>query len=143
MNTARVLNYNPITPQVVVLPFGKGKKRKVSNLVQPVREVTVGERISSGGTDPIGGLIFVAEYADGKKREILVPSDGPLLWEETVFLKEGRTTTDPTELFSYEVRDPNDQVPPSLIKKLKTTLAEHNAAIRAAADARYSKKPTP
>ncbi|MDD3183569.1 MAG: hypothetical protein PHD48_12330, partial [Alphaproteobacteria bacterium] len=30
MNTARALNYNPITPQVVVLPFGKGKKRKVS-----------------------------------------------------------------------------------------------------------------
>lgn len=143
MNTARALNYNPITPQVVVLPFGKGKKRKVSNADQPVRKVTVGDRISSGGTDPDGGLIFVVEYMDGKTREVLLPADGRALWDETVFLKEGRTTTDPTELFSYEIREPNDQVPSSLIKKLKTTLAEHNAVIKAAANARYSKKPAP
>jgi hypothetical protein len=143
MNTA--FNLDRISADVPVMAprCRNGKKNNVSNIVQPVRKVTVGDRLSSGGTDPIGGLIFVVEYMDGKTREVLVPSDGPALWDETVFLREGRTTKDVTELFDYEIHDPNDQVPSSLVRKLKATLAEHNRGIQAAASARYSKKATP
>lgn len=141
MNLAFDFYNNPVADPVQALRYGQGKKRSVSNVVQPVRELTVRETVREceGTLCPPAGLIFLAQYMSGIAREIFVPSErGNMLWTESFFLNAGRKTNLEEEVYRLAVRDPNDTVPHTLVDRMKVELTKHNAAIKAAAKLRYS-----
>ncbi|MGE0108828.1 MAG: hypothetical protein AB7S81_03550 [Bdellovibrionales bacterium] len=131
MNTAKALRYEDYKqpPQLTVVR-PQGTNKAVSTQDQPVRKVTVGDRVTSGGVDPEMGQIFAVEYMDGTTREVYVLEDnsGMLVWDDVVFLKEGRgKLKDPDSLMDYEIHDPKDKVPSSLVPKMKEALKAYLA----------------
>ncbi|HAX91381.1 MAG TPA: hypothetical protein DCY07_04135 [Rhodospirillaceae bacterium] len=124
MNAARALNYNLITPQVVVLPFGKGKKGKVSNADQPVRDIVPTATIYAGtrGIQPPKGTVYTATFLDGTKREIFVEidaDDGKQYFDNCHFLKEGRTGTLISEIRKLKIIDYKDRPSHHIIERMK------------------------
>lgn len=112
----------------------------IKNNVKPVRNVTMGERISGGALCAPAGRIYKAHYIDDTEREIFVPlneNDGTPCWNDAAFVKECRKTNHEFEIRKLSIPNWRESVPASLIDLMKKELAAYNAVIIAAADLRY------
>lgn len=111
---------------VELLPYGSFPVRgfrKVSDIDQPVREITAIEDIRPNGlplSAPVGG-IYSAQYIDGTRREVFVWLDDKDNddFDSAVFLKPGRTSNQFSEVRELMMNDPKDRVPQSLKESLR------------------------
>ncbi|MDD3182245.1 MAG: hypothetical protein PHD48_05520 [Alphaproteobacteria bacterium] len=130
MNTARAFDYNFEIPRLVLLCFGKGKKINVSNDIQPVRKVTVGDAIHKVDEANSCGRIFVAHFENNKVREIYVPyKNDTLSWDGSVFLKEGRNSNYFEEIEYGRLITRKEAVSPVLKNEMETAFQKFNEAI--------------
>lgn len=130
MNTARALDYNFEMPGLILLCFGKGNKINVSNDIQPVRKVTVGDAIHKADEVNSCGRIFVVHFENETIREVYVPYKNDVLaWKDSVFLKDGRNSRYYEEIEYNRLIKKSDVVPPILKNKMEVAHQEYNEAL--------------